>query len=107
MNQTESISPIAISILMTLAEPRHGYDIMKQVAVDSDGKIKLGPGTLYGALKRFLDSGLVMELDQPADPRRRYYQLTGTGQQRLQAELTRYDAAVSLARQRQILNLGY
>jgi DNA-binding PadR family transcriptional regulator len=81
---------------------------MKQVELDSQDKVKMGPGTLYGSLKRMLEAGLVEESDKRVDPemddeRRIYYQLTGVGVQALAAELERYKNLVTLAQDRKLL----
>src|SRR5687768_14763586 len=89
------LTPAVFHILLALSSgERHGYGIMKQVELDSQGQVKMGPGTLYGSLKRMLDAGLVRESDTRIDPamddqRRIYYQLTGVGTQALAAELER------------------
>jgi len=80
---------------------------MKQVEADSQGKVSMGPGTLYGSLKRMLDAGLVKESDKRVDPemddeRRIYYQITGIGVKALEAELERYNHIVSVAQQRKL-----
>ena len=91
---------LSFSILMALSlKPRHGYEIMKQVKEDSLGKINLNPASLYTAIKQLTDDGLIEELPQE-DKRRRYYQLTKEGWQRLNAELEYFDNTVKLARQR-------
>ena len=81
---------------------------MKQVEADSLGKVTMGPGTLYGSLKRMLDAGFVREGDARVDPamddqRRIYYQLTDTGLRALTAELERYQRIVTLAQQQSLL----
>jgi DNA-binding PadR family transcriptional regulator len=91
-------------ILLSLAiKKRHGYEIMKQIEHDSEGKISLGPGTLYGAIKRMLKSHLIEEISGD-NPRRKYYRLTEKGKKALHFELERYENAVNLARQSNILN---
>lgn len=89
------LPPAALHILMALAgEDLHGYAIMREVARQSDGQSRLGPGTLYDNLKRLLDKGLVAESVKPADnddPRRRYYRLTNLGRQVLAAEIARLE----------------
>jgi len=96
-------------ILLALSNgERHGYGIMKQVEVDSQGRVNMGPGTLYGSLKRMLEAGLVQESDKRIDPilddeRRIYYQLTGLGVQTLAAELERYRQIVAVAQARKLL----
>jgi DNA-binding PadR family transcriptional regulator len=95
-------------ILLALSSgERHGYGIMKQVELDSQGKVNMGPGTLYGSLKRMLEAGLVEESDKRVDPemddqRRIYYRITGIGAQALAAELERYNRIVTLARERKL-----
>jgi len=80
---------------------------MKQVEIDSEGKVTMGPGTLYGSLKRMLEAGLVRESDKRVDPemddeRRIYYQITGMGTEALAAELERYQHIVTIAQQRKL-----
>jgi len=102
------LTPAVFHILLALSNgERHGYGIMKQVEVDSQGKVTMGAGTLYGSLKRMLDAGLVKESDKRVDPemddeRRIYYQLTGVGAKALAAELERYKRIVSLAQERKL-----
>ena len=107
-NPTQPLTPAVFHILLALSNgERHGYGIMKQVETDSQGKVSMGPGTLYGSLKRMLDAGLVKESDKRVDPemddeRRIYYQITGTGAEALAAELERYQRIVSLAQERKL-----
>ena len=102
------LTPAVFHILLALSNgERHGYGIMKQVEADSQGKVTMGAGTLYGSLKRMLDAGLVKESDKRVDPemddeRRIYYQLTGVGAKALAAELERYKSIVSLAQERKL-----
>jgi len=107
-NPTAPLTPAVFHILLALSNgERHGYGIMKQVEADSQGKVSMGPGTLYGSLKRMLDAGLVQESDKRIDPemdheRRIYYQLTGEGAKALEAELERYQRIVTIAQQRKL-----
>jgi DNA-binding PadR family transcriptional regulator len=107
-NPNTPLTPAVFHILLALSNgERHGYGIMKQVEADSQGKVTMGPGTLYGSLKRMLDAGLVKESDKRVDPemddeRRIYYQLTGVGAQALKAELERYQRIVTIAQQRKL-----
>ena len=107
-NNIQPLTPAVFHILLALSSgERHGYGIMKQVEADSQGKVTMGPGTLYGSLKRMLDAGLVRESDKRVDPemddeRRIYYQLTGVGAQALAAELERYQRIVTIAQQRKL-----
>ncbi len=98
---------VSFSILLALSlKPRHGYELMKQIEDDSQGKIKLGPGALYGAIRQLHDDGFIEEMPAEANDRRRYYRITGTGRQRLGAELRYFEASVHLAKERQILDNG-
>ena len=90
-------------ILLALADRElHGYGIMKRVAADTQGQVEMGPGTLYGSIKRMLDAGLIIESDERPDPilddeRRRYYRLTGFGRKVLAAEMNRLSNALAVA----------
>ncbi|HSX30603.1 MAG TPA: PadR family transcriptional regulator [Candidatus Saccharimonadales bacterium] len=96
---------VAFSILLALSlRERHGYEIIKQVEDDSNGKIKLGPGALYTSIKQLLAHGLILEVKQNHDARRRYYKLSAAGSKVLAAELEYYENAVLLAKRRQALN---
>lgn len=107
-NSTPPLTPAVFHILLALsAGERHGYGIMKQVEADSQGKVTMGPGTLYGSLKRMFDAGLVRESDRRVDPdmddeRRIYYQITGTGAEALATELERYQRIMTVAQQRKL-----
>jgi DNA-binding PadR family transcriptional regulator len=94
-----SLAQSEFYILLSLAiKERHGYEIMKQVEHDSGGKMLLGPGTLYGSIKRMLQSNLIEEIVGD-NPRRKYYRLTEEGRKTLAFELERYNDVVELARQ--------
>jgi DNA-binding PadR family transcriptional regulator len=96
------LSPAALHILLALAsEDRHGYGIMREVARQSDGRYKLGPGTLYDNLQRLLDQGIVEERSPRSlsdDPRRRYYRLSRFGRGLLATEIARLEDLVREAR---------
>jgi DNA-binding PadR family transcriptional regulator len=99
------LTPAVLHILLALStQERHGYGIMKKVESDSRGKVKMGPGTLYGSLGRMIDAGLIRESNTKSDPkmddeRRVYYKITGLGQKSLAAELDRYHDVVAVAKQ--------
>ncbi|HSX02670.1 MAG TPA: helix-turn-helix transcriptional regulator [Candidatus Saccharimonadia bacterium] len=105
----EPLSPAVFHVLLALAlHERHGYGIMKQAEHDSDGRIHLGPGTLYGTIKRLIAAGLIEATEERPDPalddqRRRYYRITPAGQQQLGLELERLDRLVTVARQQRLL----
>jgi DNA-binding PadR family transcriptional regulator len=110
---TPPLTPAVFHILLALSSgERHGYGIMKQVEADSQGNVSMGAGTLYGSLKRMLDSGLVKESDKRVDPemddeRRVYYQITGVGAKALVAELDRYKRIVTLAQEKKLFPKAY
>ncbi len=103
------LTPAAFHILLALADgERHGYAIMQQVAQDTEGQMKMGPGTLYGTIKRLLEAALIEESDQRPDPqlddeRRRYYRLSGVGQRVVRAEVQRYADMAAVARGKKLI----
>lgn len=103
------LTPAAFHILLSLSGgERHGYGIMQDVAAHTGGALRMGPGTLYGSLKRMLAAGLVAEAEERPDPelddeRRRYYRLTDFGARALAAEAERLERAVRVARARHVL----
>lgn len=103
------LTPAAFHILLALTGgERHGYGIMQETARNSEGKINLGPGTLYRTIRRLLDDGLIEESEErPApdldDERRHYYRLTPLGLRVARAEARRLAALVRLAQARQLL----
>jgi len=102
------LTPAVLHILLALStKERHGYGIMKQVESDSQGKVNMGPGTLYGSIGRMIAAGLIRESDQAIDPemddeRRVYYKITGLGEKALATELQRYRAVVAVAKRKQL-----
>jgi DNA-binding PadR family transcriptional regulator len=91
------LAPAAFYILFALAGgEKHGYAIMREARVASDGGLDLGPATLYTTIQRLLDSGWIAETESPpgSDSRRRYYGLTSNGSATLDAELKRMESIV-------------
>jgi len=91
-----------ILVALTPGE-KHGYAIMRDVEELSDGHVKMGPGTLYGSIKRMLKDGLIEEAEERPDPelddqRRRYYRLTAVGRSVAAAEVRRLEAIVAASR---------
>jgi DNA-binding PadR family transcriptional regulator len=95
-----------LHILLALRDgEKHGYAIMREAEQMSAGSLRLGPGTLYGSIKRLLGDGLIEETDERPDPelddqRRRYYRLTGLGERVCVAEVERLRALVERASNR-------
>ena len=100
------LTPVALNVLLALADgERHGYGIMLEVRERTGGKVRLGPGTLYGAIKRLKEGGVIEESGKRPDPeaddeRRCYYRLTGFGGKVLAAEVERLDDLVRAARRK-------
>jgi DNA-binding PadR family transcriptional regulator len=102
------LTPAIAHILLALADQdRHGYAIMQEVERITDGAVRMGPGTLYGTIKRMIASGLLEEADERPDPalddeRRRYYRSTPLGRAVLEAETTRMAMLVGAARAKRV-----
>jgi DNA-binding PadR family transcriptional regulator len=98
------LPPAVFHILIALADrDRHGYSIMQDVAARTEGKVQLSAGTLYSAIRRMLEQGLIEELAESPDPsssdeRRRYYRLTRFGKRVAAAEVGRLNTLVQQAR---------
>jgi DNA-binding PadR family transcriptional regulator len=96
------LTPALHHILLALLQgERHGYAIMRDVERITDGTMRMGPGTLYGSIKRLLEAGLVEEAGERDDPqgdeRRRYYRITASGRRAVVAETTRLQRLVAFA----------
>jgi len=102
------LTPAIGHILLALADAeRHGYAIMQEVERITDGAVRMGPGTLYGTIKRMIASGLIEEADERPDPdlddeRRRYYRATPLGRGVLEAETSRMALLVGAARAKRV-----
>jgi DNA-binding PadR family transcriptional regulator len=99
----------AFHILLALAgEDLHGYAIMRQVEQQTNGRVRLGPGTLYGSLKSLLEARLIEELDDRPDEsangeRRRYYHLTSAGLKIARSEAEKLAETLRIARAKRVL----
>jgi DNA-binding PadR family transcriptional regulator len=102
------LSPAIHHILLALADQeRHGYGIMLEVNRLTGGATKMGPGTLYGTLKRLVASGLIEEAEERPDPelddeRRRYYRITRLGAGALRGETARVSVLLAAARAKKV-----
>ena len=85
-------------ILLALHEPRHGYGIMQYVTEVSRERVNLGPGTLYGALNTLLEKGWIRALENPADSRKKEYQITMLGRAMVAEELNRLQELLETGR---------
>lgn len=96
------LTPVVFHVLLALASgPAHGYAIAREVEDVTGGRVRMGPGTLYGSLQRMRDDGLVEEADNPGERgahvgRRRYYAVTALGRAALRAEGERLGRAARL-----------
>ena len=103
------LTPAVFHILLALADgERHGYSIMQEIATHTQGKLRIGPTTLYRSIKNMLLNRLIVETDERPDPelddeRRRYYRLTSFGQQVALAEIQRLERAIAIARTKPLL----
>ena len=111
-DDTQKLLPLpqaVFQILVAVADQDcHGYAIMQDVAARTDGRLKLSPGTLYGSIKRMLEEGLIVEIDERSRPneddeRRRYYRITRFGRRVAAAEAARLAELVAEARVRNLL----
>ena len=106
------LTPAVFHILLALADgEKHGYGIMQEVREITRDVIKMGPGTLYGSIKRMLASGLIEESAERPDPamddeRRRYYKLTPFGERVVAAEAQRLMYLVGVARSKRLIGPG-
>ena len=103
------LTPAVFHILLALADgERHGYSIMQEIAAHTDGKLRIGPTTLYRSIKHMLIDGLIAEADERPDPalddeRRRYYRLKDFGRLVAAAEMRRLEQTLAVARSRPLL----
>ena len=108
------LTPAVFNILLTLADgEKHGYGIMLEVEANTKGQVLMGPGTLYGSIKRLLQANLIEESDERVDPqmddprRRAYYRLTQLGRRTLRMEAERLASQVQIARTKRILSTDF
>ena len=105
------LTPAVFNILLALADnEKHGYGIMLEVEANTDGQVLMGPGTLYGSIKRMLTAGLIEESNERADPemddqRRKYYRLTDLGRSTLHMEAERLASQVMIAKVKNVLGV--
>ncbi len=106
-DQMSPLPAAQLHILLALADgEKHGYAVMREVESMTDGEVTMGPGTLYGTVKKMLNAGLIEETDQRPDPemddeRRRYYRMSGLGARVLDAETARLERLVKTAQAKQ------
>ena len=103
------LTPVAIQILLALSDKhRHGLGIADEIETTTAGKMTLGPGTLYGAMKRLLEQGLIDEPEdtpkgESDDPRRRYYHITPLGTRALELEAKAMADVLQVAKAKRVL----
>ena len=112
LKQNQPLTSHSFHILMALARgDKHGYGIILDIEKSTDGHIRLGPGTLYGSIKRMLAAGWIAELEERPDPalddeRRRYYRLTDMGYRVAKGEAERLEGLVRLAHDARLLTFA-
>jgi DNA-binding PadR family transcriptional regulator len=103
------LTPAVFHVLLSLAGgERHGYAIMRDIADSTQGLVRMGPGTLYGTIKRLLALGWIMETDERPDPalddeRRRYYRITELGRSVAAAEAKRCEQLARMAHRKLLI----
>ena len=103
----------AFQIMLSLADgDLHGYAIMRQVEEQTGGRLRLGPGTLYGSIQALLEGKLIEEVHRPEESedrqeRRRYYRLTANGRKVARSEAEKMADVLRVARARKILRGDY
>ena len=103
------LTPGMFHVLIALADgEKHGYAVIKEVARRTGGEIRLSAGTLYTLIRRFVQDGVIAESAERPDPalddeRRRYYRLTGFGREVAQAEASRMESTLSMARAKNLI----
>src|SRR6202789_629764 len=109
----DPLPAVAFQIMLSLADgDLHGYAIMRQVEEQSNGRLRLGPGTLYGSIQALLEGKLIEEVERPEDTddpqeRRRYYRLTVAGRKLARSEAEKMANLLRVARARKILRGDY
>lgn len=109
MAAEQSLSRSAFLVLLAVADqPRHGLGILDDVEARTAGRVRMGPGTLYGTIQKLVDQGRIRETStvpdpEDDDPRRRYYRITAQGQRALRAEAERMAVLVEAAVAKRVL----
>lgn len=108
MQDSQPLTTAMFHVLLALADgDKHGYAILKEVEMRTNGEVQLGTGTLYGIIKRLLMNDMITEVRHAAvkndDPRRRYYKLTDLGRDTAIAEAKRLEKLVADARSKRLI----
>jgi DNA-binding PadR family transcriptional regulator len=108
MSESQPLTTAMFHVLLALADgDKHGYAILKEVELRTNGEVQLGTGTLYGIIKRLLMNDMITEVRHPGakndDPRRRYYRLTDIGRETAIAEAKRLEKLVADARSKRLI----
>lgn len=99
------MTPAELHILLSFADgPRHGYAVQREVEARTEGRLVLGPGTLYEAIHRMLARGWLLEAPEVAEGRRKAYRLSDDGAAEMRRELGRLDQVVAWARSKDLLD---
>lgn len=107
LNALLPLAPSSFFVLFALADgERHGYKIMQDVKVLSEGRLQMGPATLYATIQKLSGLGFIEEIDSQSNARRRTYRLTHDGKRLLDAELSRQRNVLLLAKKKKIFQFG-
>lgn len=90
--QLQNLTEPMYYILLSLLTPMHGYAVMQNIAHKTDGRVKVGPGTLYSLISRFEKEGIVVKISTKES--KKTYSLTDKGREILQQEFTRLNKMV-------------
>lgn len=98
----------AFQILLSLVDgDLHGYGMMRQVAEQTSGRMRMGPGTLYSSIQTLLEAGCIEEVQAESTDRRRYYRLTSAGRQKVREEAERMEELLRVVRSKKFLEGEY
>jgi DNA-binding PadR family transcriptional regulator len=108
MQDIQPLTTAMFHVLLALADgDKHGYAILKEVELRTNGEVQLGTGTLYGIIKRLSLNDMIVEVRHAGakndDPRRRYYKLTDIGRETAVAEAKRLEKLVADARSKRLI----
>lgn len=111
MSADAPLTPLSLAVLVTLGGgDRHGYALLREVEERSQGKLSPGTGSLYAALQRLMDEGLLVESperpDDDDDARRKYYRITEAGRAAVAAEARRLEELLADARRHGMIPVG-
>ena len=94
-NQNGALTEAVYYILLSILTPLHGYGIMQNVEILTNGRLKLAAGTLYGAISTMLEKGWMTALSTEKDSRKKEYQITDLGREVVEIEMNRLNELIT------------